>query len=88
MPLNVVVPVPDWIRAPAPEMTPDTAKVPDWAKFTVPALAMVPLSVPPVASSNTSVAPLETLDALEDTIDPLVPLPICNVPAETVVPPV
>ena len=49
MPVSVVVPVPDCVTAPAPEMMPDAVKVPDWMKLTVPALVMELDSVEPVA---------------------------------------
>ena len=86
--VSVVVPLPDWVTTPAPEMMPEAVNVPDWINCTVPASVMVFDSVEPVASLSANVAPLDTLSALDDEIVPVVPLPICSVPALTVVVPV
>ena len=82
------MPALDWVRAPAPEITPEAVSVPLWMKLTVPASATALVKVEPLASFSASVAPLATLVAELEEIDPEVPLPICKVPALTVVVPV
>ena len=82
------MPVPDWVTAPAPEMTPEDVNVPLWVKLTVPALATSLEKVEPVARFSASMPALAVETALVEAIEPAVPLPICSVPAETVVAPV
>ena len=82
------MPVPVCCTKPAPEIAPDAVNVPDWLNTTVPASAMVLAKVEPVARLKYSAAPLAVLTALDDEMDPVVPLPICKVPPETVVAPV
>ena len=85
---SVVVPVPDWVTAPAPEITPEDVNVPLWMKLTVPALATALEKVEPLARFSASVPALAVETALVLLMDPEVPLPICSVPAETKVAPV
>ena len=82
------MPAPDCVTAPVLEMMPESVSVPVCMKLTVPALATLFEKVEPVAIFSASVAPLAVLTALELEIEPVVPLPICNVPALMVVAPV
>ena len=88
VPESVVVPVPDWVTVPPREMMPEDVNEPLCMKLTVPALATALEKVEPVARLRASVAPLAIDTALLEAIAPAVPLPICSVPAETVVAPV
>ncbi len=87
---RIVVPAPFWVKPPAPLMTPPSVFVipAPSAPATVPALAILFEKLDPVAMSKASV-PLAAVDTVEPVaIEPLVPLPICSVPADTVVAPV
>ena len=86
--VSVVVPVPDWVTPPAPEMTPEAVNVPLCVNMTLPALATALEKFEPVARFSTSVPALAVETPLVEAIEPAVPSPISNVPAETVVAPV
>ena len=84
----MVVPVPFWLSTPAPLMMPLKVLVPASMALIVPALATLLPKVPLVARSMTRVAPPATVTALAAAMEPPTPLPICKVPALTLVAPV
>ena len=87
MPVRIVRPVPFCVSAPAPLINPDRVVVPDCNVVTKPPSLTVLANVLVPERFKARVEFAATLTALILLIEPLVPLPICKVPLETVVAP-
>ena len=87
-PVRIVNPVPFWVSAPVPPITPDNVVVPDCNVVSNPLSVTRFANVPLVAKLSARVAPLLIETRLLELMDPAVPFPICNVPVVTAVAPV